>query len=63
VYTALLLQRRPSARSGRGAYTQRVLAVRQADPTILDQATERIPVELVQSLRGIMDILELKVKS
>ena len=63
VDAALLLQRRPGARSGRGAYTQRVLAVRQANPTILDQATKRIPVKLVQSFRSVMDILKLKVKS
>ena len=40
--------------------TQGVLAVRKTDPAALHQTTKVVAVELLQSLRGVMDILKLK---
>lgn len=60
--SALLLQRRAGACSGWSTNTQGVLAIRQPDPTIFDQASEGVPVKLIQSFRSIVNILELKIE-
>lgn len=39
--------------------TQRVLAIRETNPSMLDKAVQGVAVELVESLRSMRDVLEL----
>jgi hypothetical protein len=46
----------------RRAHAEGILAVREANPAVLDQSVERMTIVVVQSLRGIMNVIELANK-
>jgi hypothetical protein len=48
-----------TACAGGRANSERVLAIRETDPTAFDEAAQCVAVEIVQGLGGVIDVFEL----